>query len=269
MTPKNKEIVKKVEKKQKPHEEEFEALVKFGLSENEVRVYLYLLERGEAVGGTKIAQGTSIHRQYVYFILPKLIEIGLVEEILVGKWAKYIALSPSHLEKIARKRVYETESLIDNLNKISKVGHDQDFEIVVGNKRIRDYQMEFVDNAVEGEIQYIIAGSSRDFLNMMGDEYSRMLKIQEGKKFSTFVIGKKEDGEVYVKYKASKVNFQTLYVDGLPEKLPQFTIRKNEVLLYSYFNPPMLYVIKSKDVAEKFKEFFFLLWRTFGGEEIK
>lgn len=266
MTNKNQEKDKVSKKKGKPQSEELSSLVRFGLSDNEARIYVYLLERGEAVGGTKIAAGTAIHRQYVYLILPKLIEMGLVEEVSFGKRAKYIALSPTRLEKLARKRVYETESLIDNLNKISKVGHEQDFEIVVGNKRIRDYQMEFVENAEEGETQYIIAGSSRDFLDMMGDEYERMVKLQEAKKFSTFVIGKKEDGEVYGKYKASKVDFKTLYVDGLPEKLPQFTVRKNEVLLYSYFNPPMLYVIKSPEVAEKFKEFFFLLWKQFGGE---
>jgi hypothetical protein len=43
--------------------------------------------------------------------------------------------------------------------------------------------MEFVQNAAEGEMQYIIGGSSQDFLEMMGDEYERMLGLQEKKIF--------------------------------------------------------------------------------------
>ena len=44
-------------------------LESFGLSENEARVYLYLLERGAEVGGSKVAFGSDLHRQYVYTAL--------------------------------------------------------------------------------------------------------------------------------------------------------------------------------------------------------
>lgn len=259
-----KKVVKKDE--QNPYLEKLEEL---GFSKAEADIYVYLLRRGKETGVSKIAVGTLMHRQQVYVTLPALLTSGVIEEVEDGKISKYKARPPQVLEKVIRKKMVMAEDLAVGLQKISKVGHEQDFEIVIGDKGIRAYQMEFVQNAAEGETQYIIGGSSQDFLEMMGGEYERMLALQEKKKFNTFLLSKKEEKDIYSKYRESKVNFNAVFIDGLPDKLPQFTVRKNEVLLYSYFNPPMLYVIKSEEVAEKFKEFFFLLWSKFGGEALK
>ena len=64
-------------------------LKEFGLSKNEALIYMYLLGRGMEVGGSKIAFGTSIHRQYVYTGIKRLIELGLVEVVKHGKQSKY------------------------------------------------------------------------------------------------------------------------------------------------------------------------------------
>ena len=140
------------------------SLLNLGLSSNEAKIYLYLLERGEPVGGTKIASGTGIHRQYVYIILPKLIQQGLVEEVITGKRAKYVALNPNKLTKIARAKVYEAEAVAEELVLLSKVGHQQESEVLFGVRELIEHEYEFEVGADFEETQYVIGGNAQAFI---------------------------------------------------------------------------------------------------------
>ncbi len=251
---------KKKEKVVEKHAELISKLESLGFSGNESKIYIYLLLRGESVLGSKIALMTGIHRQYTYVTLHKLINLGLVVKIQIGVHGKYKANPPSSIEKIARKKLDVAGQVAAELSKISTLDHEQEFEIIVGEKGIREYQMEFVRKAEKGETQYIIGGSAREFIAVMEDDYVEMLKIQEQKEFETYYLGKKTEGPNVSAYGTSKVKFHAMLLEKMPEKLPQFTVRRNTVELYSFFNPPMLYVIKSKEVAEKFKDFFMMLW---------
>lgn len=257
-------------KKEKPQKEAVSPyvpkLTALGFSKAESLIYLYLLERGSKIGVSKIAIGTKMHRQQVYMTLPSLLNQGVIEEVCDGKISKYQARSPQVLEKLARKKMVVAEDVVQELQKISKIGHEQEFEIFVGEKAIRDYQLEFVEKAQEGETQYIIGGSAPEFIALLGDSYAGMLATQEKKKFVTYYLGHQNESDVLTPYKKSRVNFQERLLSGIPQKMPQFTVRRNTVELYSFFNPPILYVIKSKEVSEKFHEFFMTLWEMAEGK---
>lgn len=49
--------------------------------------------------------------------------------------------------------------------------------------------------------------------------------------------------------------------------MPTIIIRTDVVELHSYFNPPIVYVIKSQNAALKLKDFFLGLWEI--ADEIK
>lgn len=238
-------------------------LAEFGLTQNESRIYLALLSRGKALGGSEIARETAIHRQYVYVTLEKLIALGLVISVRHGARAIYRAAPPATLEKIARKKMGKVSDLVESLGKISTLDHEQDFEVIVGEQGIRDYQLEFVEHADEGETQYIIGGSAPEFIAILGTAYQKMILDQERKKFVTYYLGHQSEKDALGTYKKSRINFNAKLLPGIPEKMPQFTVRRNTVELYSFFNPPILYVIKSKEVAEKFRLFFLTLWETY------
>ncbi len=245
------------------HPELATQLAEFGLTQNEARIYLALLSRGMALGGSEIARETTIHRQYVYVTLEKLIALGLVISVRHGARAIYRAAPPATLEKIARKKMGKVSDLVESLGKISTLDHEQDFEVIVGEQSIRDYQLEFVANADPGETQYIIGGSAPEFIAILGSAYQKMILDQERKKFVTYYLGHQSEKDALGVYKKSRINFNVKLLSGIPEKMPQFTVRRNTVELYSFFNPPILYVIKSKDVAEKFRLFFLSLWETY------
>jgi sugar-specific transcriptional regulator TrmB len=67
-----------------------EALARFGLSENEVRIYVYLERTGEKKA-TEIAEALSFHRTDIYRILSALEEKGLVSSSF-EKPLKFVAI---------------------------------------------------------------------------------------------------------------------------------------------------------------------------------
>ncbi len=241
-------------------------LIYTGLAEKEATIYLHLLERGMPIGGTKIAYGTDLHRQHVYTALAVLVEKGLVEKVVHGKQFRYRATSPREIEKIERRRYLHTGLLADELAKLSPLGHDQDFEVLVGERAIQQHQMDFVCEAEVGETQHIIGGSADLFITLMGDYYEEMLAIQEEKKFVTYYIGHKSEDAPLTPYRTSKVSFHAKLLPDIPKGFLQFTVRRNTVEFYSLTGtPPILYIIKSKRVANDFRSFFDMLWKMAGG----
>ena len=236
-------------------------LTYFGLTENEATLYMYLLQKGKESGGSKIAQGTGLHRQYVYISLEKLLKLNLVEAVTYGKQKKYKARPPSELEKISKKRMLETSDLVLELNKISTIGHEQDFEVLQGTEAIRRFEIDHVYECEVEEEEYIIGGHSVGFTNLMGESLQEYLNEKNKKKVRVFYIGNDNERELYKQYIGILPNQQYRFMSDLPQGVSHMVIRNNNVMFFSFLNPMLLYVIKSPVVANNYKQFFMMLWR--------
>ncbi len=237
-----------------------EKLSQFGLTETDSSIYLFLLERGVPFGGSKIAAGLSIHRQYVYNSLQKLIHLQLVE--LVGKEPrpKYQALSPQQLTHLARQRLQDAQSTARELDKLSAVGADQDFDIYRGAQQIFDFEEEFVHSLPEGQTQYIIGGGAQNFINFYGDRYEQISGVAKAKGLKTKYVGCPDEEPWLKRAEAAVGNFETRTLPHMPQTTAQTVIRLNSVTFYSFGTPPLVYIIKSKAVYEDYKKFFEMLW---------
>lgn len=258
MTVRNDPAEKPKKKSLTRHPRGVSMLKDFGLTENEALVYTYLLERGVEIGGSKIAIGAGLHRQYVYLSMEKLIESGLVETVDHGKQKKYKAVAPNQIEKIAKRKIVEAEDIVRELNTFSAVGNEQDFEILQGDRAIQRYEMEYAERADVGGEEYIIGGSSKGFEITMGDLLDEYIDIKNKKQMRVLYIGG-TGGEETERYKDQKY-FEPRFLRGLPQKITHMCIRQEEVLFFSFLNPPLLYVLKSKTVMEDYKNFFMMLW---------
>ena len=87
-----------------------EALVKFGLSENESKVYLFLLRQGSSKVN-EIYEGTKIQRTFVYEILRNLLEKGLVSYVVKSGIKYFEASNPDKLKEI----IEEKKILLDKI----------------------------------------------------------------------------------------------------------------------------------------------------------
>ena len=241
-------------------------LISFGFSRPEALIYLYLLGRGTEVGGSKIAIGTHLHRQYIYLALPKLIERGVVEEVSFGKQHKYKARPPSEIDKLGRKHALEASDLARDLNTISAIGNEQDFEMYVGAAAIQRYEYDWVHSIKEKESQYIIGGNTQGFADMMGESLNEYLANETRKYITTYYIGSTKEKELYIKYISNRMDLSMRFLDKFPQGSSHMVIRKDKVLFFSFLKPALLYVIKSPVISKNYEDFFMMLWAMAGSD---
>ena len=76
-----------------------------GLSDNEIKIYILLLEEG-ALTGAQIIEKSDIKRGNTYYILDKLLEVELIEKFKIGKKTNFRLQHPDKLIRyIDTKRV--------------------------------------------------------------------------------------------------------------------------------------------------------------------
>ena len=243
------------------------SLESFGLGQNEAKIYLYLLELGRETGGSKIALGTKLHRQYVYNALPTLLNLGLLVEVEKGMQSKYKAVAPNQIEKIAKRKALEAGDLAEQLKKVSRVGYEQDFEVLVGEKAIQDYEMNWVLSIKNTkEDQYIIGGNVNGFIKVMGDSLEEYLINESRENITTYYLGHTSEKDTWTKAMIEKTNLKAKFLEKLPLGVTHFVVRKDHVAFFSFLNPPLVYVIKSEVVAQNYKDFFMMLWGMADGE---
>lgn len=250
------------DKKQK-HARAVGLLRDFGLSENEAAIYTYLLERGKSVGGSSIAAGAGIHRQYVYVGLKCLVELALVEVIPRGKQSRYQAVAPSQIGRIARRRLLEAEETVRELNTFSAIGHEQDFEVLQGRDAIVHAELDYAEQAQEGATEYVIGGDPTGFAAVMGDVLDEYTAIKDEKGMQVLYLGGK--AEELTRYE-EQTSFKPRLLPQLPAGQTHMAIRSDSVVFFSFLKPPLAYVIKSPVVAADYKNFFMMLWEM--GEEV-
>lgn len=249
-----------VKKLEKENRQQIDQLAAWGLSRAEAEVYVYLLQKPEESGGSKIAIGTGLHRQYVYIALEKLIATGLVEAVTFGKHKKYKARSPLEIEKITRKRSIAANDLVYELNKISAIHNDQDFEVLQGTKQIQQFEMDYVYDSSEDEEEFILGGYSQGFTNLMDEQLEEYLDEKNKKKVRVKYLGNEDERDSYKKYIGAFPNQEYRFMKELPQGVTHMVVRKNTVSFFSFLTPPLVYVIKSETVAKNYKQFFMMLW---------
>ncbi|MEM3706088.1 MAG: helix-turn-helix domain-containing protein [Candidatus Bathyarchaeia archaeon] len=91
-------------------------LMLFGLSKNEAKVYIALLQLKRA-GATEIAKLSSVPRQEVYRVLPRLEKLGIAE-VIIGKPTKFLAINPE--EALSELIEYQQEILKSRISELRR-----------------------------------------------------------------------------------------------------------------------------------------------------
>ncbi|MEK7179417.1 MAG: helix-turn-helix domain-containing protein [Patescibacteria group bacterium] len=246
------------------HQRSLDMLTEFGLSRNEALIYTYLLERGTEAGGSKIAIGTRIHRQYVYIGIKRLGELSLIEVIKHGKQNKYKAVGQNQIEKIANRKVVEAGEIVRELNTFSLVGHEQNFEVYQGSRQLQNFEIAFANALPINATQYVIGGATDHFYHAMEDRYDEFIEIVKNKKLITNYIGPEEELNAMKKANEAHPGFIYRTIKDYPKGLLNTVIRGDSVVVYSFAKPPLVYVIKSETVVQNYKQFFMMLWNMAG-----
>lgn len=120
-----------------------------GLALNEAKIYETLLKEGESSVG-HIAKKSKVHRRNVYDSLNRLIEKGLVFEIIQRNENRYQAVNPDKLMELVKEKEYILQKALPELQKIYKgTPHAEEIYIYRGPEGWKNYMSDMMRLADE------------------------------------------------------------------------------------------------------------------------
>lgn len=146
------------------------------------------------------------------------------------------------------------------LEKFPTLGGEQDFETYKGAQEVFEFEEKFVHALPHGETQYIIGGGADAFISFFGDRYEEISSVAQQHGLKAKYLGSQSELPWMKRAHAANPHFEYRILDALPTTSVQTAIRFNSVTFYSFGNPPLVYIVKSKTVYEDYKKFFNALW---------
>lgn len=243
-----------------------------GLTEAEKRVYLALLELGDSTR-SEIVNKSQVAGSKIYELLEKLQEKGLASIYIKNKVKHFKPTNPEQIlnyleekkEKI-KKIEEQTKSIIPVLlSKYNSSKEDQEVELITGIKGLEIIFREQIDILKKGETCYVIGGTwgTGDIEETIIQAFFEKIHLmREQKKIKTKMLFNHSQKQTTQKLYSHKKypSTQTRYLEHTsPVAINTY---KDRTAIIIFGKKISSIHIKSKDVANSFKEYFNLLWKT-------
>ena len=239
-------------------------LEQLGLTRNEAKVYLALLELG-SINADPIIKKTGLHRNIVYDNLNRLIDKGLVTFVLKTNRRYFEATSTYQLMKWIQDKkedILEKENLakkilpeIESLRALSK--EKQEVSVFKSKKGLITA---LEDVTKSKEMVYMLGTGSgmKETLPYYYSQWHKKLKI--GKiRVKLLLSIKVKDNKKFKDNK--KYPIKARFIPE-PYKIPVSNyIYENKVLIIIWGEEPIAILIRSEKVSEVYKNYFNVLWK--------
>lgn len=237
-------------------------LEKLGLGGKEVSVYLDLLSRQTEVGSTKVVQGTQLHRQYVYNAIEALEQKGLVKHVIKNGRKKFSANPPHRLSSLVDEKRIIANDLVDALESIFQRPERQEFEVYQGREQFITHEFRLVKEAEQGSFVDILGGAGSKFSEMLGEERDSYNELSLERDIRIRFLGAEDQREYLAGTKRVRANFDFRIMKGLNNSYVSTSIRPNNITFQVYGNPTLAFYLKSKEIAQDYRNFFETLWNS-------
>lgn len=236
-----------------------QTLKNIGLTDNEIKLYLVLLNNGPSHSG-EIIKKTEFQSSVVFHLLDKLIEKGIVGFMLENKKKIYSASDPSifkslleEREKELQKTKKDLESEIIKLKKTEKIKEDTKATIFKGLKGIQSIQNDLLNNAKEYDMY-----AARDTFSKSMPKYRLYFKeMRVAKKIRQRLIITDDKKKPNTKFQ------QKRYVPRENATPVSLMIYNQRVVFFVWDSePPMAIVLEGNKVSTSFKNMFELMWKS-------
>jgi sugar-specific transcriptional regulator TrmB len=246
-----------------------EILKEAGLSSNEAKVYEILIKIGESSVQT-ISNKSGVHRRNVYDSLSKLMEKSLVSELFVEGEKNFKAIDPRRILELLKEKEERLNKIIPEMQeKFSKVEEKEEAYFYRGIEGFKNYLKDIIDT---GEDVYFIGAKAfwlderlKHFLPIF--ERDRKLKGIKFKHLFDYEIKEQKPeilkivGKPY-KFMPKKYSSQTAVDIFGPYVVTFVGVKPGEL-----YDEPLMFVMKSRRLAEGYRKFFQLMWDNCAEEE--
>jgi sugar-specific transcriptional regulator TrmB len=159
-------------------------LTELGLATNEAKIYETLLKLGKS-GVSSIASSANINRRNVYDSLERLLEKGIIFEVVQGRDTVYEAVEPSKLLDILHEKEQRLQRVLPEMTKLFKaeaISHQ-----VILYEGIEGWKMYMKDILRTGQDLYTIGAKGQWVTGVMAEFGQKTLR-EAKKKGVTFHI---------------------------------------------------------------------------------
>ena len=226
-----------------------EELKQAGLTNNESKVYLALLDLGPSLAG-QISRKTGIHRRTVYDTTEMLIKKGLAGYIISNNRRLFQAANPERFLQIIKEKEDFLSPVIENLKiKFSNIKDKEETNFYKGKEGLKTI---FEDQLNSKEI--LILGASPKAYEILQFYFKWYDKSRKEKKIKARIIAQ---NRTIKKIPLAEIRY-------IPEKYSSpvaVNIYQDKTAIILWAKEPIAIVIKNKEVAEGYKNYFELMWR--------
>ncbi len=238
-----------------------DALEAYGLNQNEIKVFLALVDIGGGFARDLI-DSTKLHKNIVYDNLYKLQEKGLVSEIIIESKKYFQCESPQAIQEFItqKKKKFNTydqaiQELQEDIQQKKQLPQKTSTRMYTGISGIKQI---FSEEIEIGE-DYLHIGAPKESVELLGVHFwKNFIRKQEEKNIRGKILFN-ESLRTYANSIHHELN-NIRFLEEHFEPLTEICIYANQVAIIVWSQEPIGTVIENKDVADSYKKYFEILW---------
>jgi HTH-type transcriptional regulator, sugar sensing transcriptional regulator len=225
-------------------------LEKIGLSPNEAKIYLYLVDHGQSKAG-KIAKGSYIQRSSAYMAINSLVAKGLVGYITIGKVKFFTATSPNRILEFIKEKETFAKDLIPLLKEKHKQTKEEgQVRMFKGDRGV----MAVFKDIIRSKEHNDVWGEDGNLAKRMPIFASQFVRDQNEHNIKTRIITR----EKLITYsKGTTYRF----VDETTKSNIAVNIYGGKIAIIIWTDDPEAVIIENETAAKAFKSYFEFMWK--------
>ncbi len=228
-----------------------EQIKQAGLTDNESKVYLALIDLGPSLAG-QISRKTGLHRRTIYDVIEMLIKKGLVGYIKKNNRKLFQASNPNRILQIIQEKQNILSPIVSELQKkYTKTKEKEETNFYKGKEGLKTI---FEDQLESNEI--LILGASPKAYNILQFYFKWYDKSRKQKKIKSRIITQTKE--------IKKTKIPLAEIRYLPKKYSNpvaVNIYGNKTAIILWATEPIAIVINNKEITEGYKNYFELMWK--------
>lgn len=234
-----------------------EILRELGLTNNEIEVYLTLLQNG-SISVNTIAEKAGLHRQAVYDALDRLLEKGFVNFVLKNNKKFFQSIRPEKIEEYLKEKEQKFKSILPDLIKLTQLPKEDTFvEVYKGKSIVRTVYRDIIKQFQKSRGDVLISGvEEKKFIEEDKIALEQHLKRLQKLRCKERILIKEGD---------------TSFVEGSQTEyrwIPEESFNPTPIYVYNdkltfiiWGNPNYAIIIENKNLADSYRKQFNLLWK--------
>jgi len=234
-----------------------EILREVGLTNNEIEVYLTLLQKG-SISVNEIAERSGLHRQAVYDALDRLLEKGFVSYVTKNNKKYFQGINPERILEYITEKGEKIKSILPDLINLTKLPREDTFvEMFKGKSIVRTVYRDIIKEFQKKPGEVLISGvDERKFIEEDKIALQQHLnKLRKLKCKERILI---RAGDVYF-VEGPQTTYKWISEDAF-NPTPIY-VYNNKLTIIIWGNPNYAIMVENKDLADSYRKQFNLLWK--------